>query len=155
GLCNLAYVRKTGPLVLRSICADLSKWQSARSAGKGPRRLTSGAARSIAALFCCHRRNETVGHVPGRRRRTRRTSLGRQMAGIQLSRGAPPDGVRLEDFALHEEGIGVEHGVIAHGYAIVDERGGAQRAGRADPHVVGLEDALLERGPLQDTGLVP
>ena len=33
---------------------------------------------------------------------------------MQLGRVATPGGVGVEHFTLHEEGIGVEHGVVAH-----------------------------------------
>ena len=44
---------------------------------------------------------------------------------------APPRD-RRHRLALHQEGVGVEYGTVAHGHAVVDERADAERAVGAD-----------------------
>ena len=60
-------------------------------------------------------------------------------------RVSPPPGVRRDLLALHEEGVGGEHGAVAHRHAVVDEGADPEGAAGADRDVVGLEGAVLLR----------
>src|SRR5262245_18216572 len=84
--------------------------------GRGRARL------SIATLYCRHPRNETIRRG---RRRARCKLVGCRRGAMEFGRVATPGGVGFEDFTLHEEGIGIEHGMVAHRHAVMGERGGA------------------------------
>ena len=56
-----------------------------------------------------------------------------------------PAGGRRNRLALHQEGVGIEYGTVAHCHAVMDERADAERAVGADDGVAGLEGAVLLR----------
>ena len=72
----------------------------------------------------------------------------------QLRRIAAPAGMRVQHLALHQERVGIEHHMVAHGDAIVHEGAGSDRAAIAHADVVGLEHALFQRMRLQHGALV-
>ena len=55
-----------------------------------------------------------------------------------------PHGARIHDLAFHEEGVGVNQGVISDNGAVVDKTLDADCAAVADNNMVGFEDAFLE-----------
>ena len=67
---------------------------------------------------------------------------------------ATPTSLRIENFTLHQEGVGVEHDVVAHANAIMHESPGADRAAVAEADVIGFKDAFLQRVRLQHTALI-
>ena len=76
------------------------------------------------------------------------------VAACQLGRISAPRRMRVQDLALHQEGIGVEHDVVSGADSVMNEGPWADRASIAEPDVVGLEHAFLERMWLQATALV-
>ena len=76
------------------------------------------------------------------------------LAARQLCRISTPPRTRIQDLALHQEGIGVENDVVSGNDAVVNKGPRANRASVTQPDVVGLEHAFLERMCLHHTSLV-
>src|SRR2546423_4228469 len=60
-------------------------------------------------------------------------------------RVAPAAGVCRNDLALHEEGVGGEHGAVTHRHAVVDQCGNPDRAAGANRDSIAFERAILLR----------
>ena len=60
----------------------------------------------------------------------------------------------IENFALHQERVGVEHDAVANADAIMYERARTYRASGAKANVIGFEYALFQRVSLEHATFV-